>query len=318
MDRLTFADLMANRASWDAAVNATDGLDAWSTGSDWCFSTHLTWGSGPEVILRSPDGWAAFGRLDLEEATALIALDPVWGFASPIAGDNLARLVADVRSELIDIPDWDVLLLTGLVESSTLDSACIAAFGEQHQLFVGPPTVRLVADVSDLDAWWARRGDKFRRNLRRAQRFGEANGFAIEIVDRVPPNDVIDRLVAVEASSWKGQEESGLLGGDMGSFYRHMAGPLSADGRLRAAVAVVNGVDVGYILGAVRGDTYRGLQVSFAAGFEKFSIGHLLQHHELQRVALAGVRRYDLGMDMPYKHHWSDFIDETRSLIVRR
>jgi Acetyltransferase (GNAT) domain len=318
MDRVTFADLVANRASWDASVNETVGLDTWSTGSDWCFSTHKTWGTGPEVVLRSNDGWAAFGRLELEEANALIALDPVWGFASPIAGNNLSRLAVDVCTELEDIPDWDLLLLTGIMEGSPLDRACMGAFGQHHQLFGGPATVRLVADVSDVDAWWTRRGDKFRRNVRKAQRYGEANGLVIETLDSLSADEVINRLMVIEASSWKGQEESGLLGGDMGNFYRYMAVPLRAEQRLRASVATIDGVDVGYILGAVRADTYRGLQVSFAAGYEKYSIGHLLQHHELHRVAQVGVRRYDLGMDMPYKHHWSDSVEETRSLIVRR
>jgi hypothetical protein len=318
MERLTFADLVANRASWDAAVNATSGVDLWSTGSDWCFSTHRTWGSGPEVVLRSEDGWAAFGRVELEETNALIALDPLWGFASALAGENVQRLARDVCSELRDVADWDLVLLTGMVEDSPVDVACITSFGVHHQLFVGPTTARLVADISDVDAWWARRGDKFRRNLRRAQRHADAHGLSIEIVDGLAPIEVISRLIAIEQSSWKGREESGLLGGDMGEFYRHMASPLSADGRLRAAVAVLNGVDVGYILGAIRGETYRGLQVSFAAGFEAYSIGHVLQHHELTRVAAAGVQRYDLGMEMPYKHHWSDAREETRLLIARR
>ncbi len=318
MEHVTFADLVANRASWDAAVDATEGLDSWSSGSDWCFSTHQTWGKGPEVVLRSDSGWAAFGRLELEEATALVALDPVWGFASPMAGDDSARLAREVAEELRDVVEWDLVLLTGIVEGSPLEDACLSSFGQRYQLFAGPATARLVADVSDVDGWWARRGEKFRRNLRRAERFGAANGLLIEPIESLPPDAVIDRLLAIEMRSWKGQEESGLLGGDMGEFYRRMAAPLHATGRLRASVASVNGEAVGYILGAVRGQTYRGLQVSFAAGFERFSVGHLLQQHELRRVATSGVTRYDLGMDMPYKHHWSDTVEETRAIIVRR
>jgi hypothetical protein len=30
------------------------------------------------------------------------------------------------------------------------------------------------------------------------------------------------------------------------------------------------------------------------------------------------VTRYDLGMDMPYKHHWADRVEKTRTVIVRR
>ncbi len=318
MDRVSFEELLTARRDWDEAVNRTSGLDRWSSGSDWSFNTHATWGTGPELIGRSDDGWAAFGRLDAEDARALVGLDPIWAFASPIVGDHEARLAIDVADMLDADPDWDLVFLTGLVAGSPLDDACIAAFGRGHSLFAGPTAPRLVADVSDLDAWWARRGDKFRRNIRRAERSASAAGLTIEIVDLMKSQSLMDRLLTIEAESWKGLEASGLLGGEMASFYARMTLGLRRNNNLRAAIAVLDGRNVGYILGAVRGDTYRGLQVSYVAGYESFSIGHLLQHHELQRVSAMGIARYDLGMDIEYKHRWADFTEETRTIVVRR
>jgi hypothetical protein len=318
MDRVSFEELLTARVDWDDAVNRASGLDRWSSGSDWSFNTHATWGTGPELIGRSDQGWAAFGRLDAEDARALVGLDPIWAFASPIVGDNEARLAIDVADMLDGDPDWDLVFLTGLVAGSPLDDACIGAFGRSHALFSGPTAPRLVADVSDLDAWWARRGEKFRRNIRRAQRSSSAAGLTIEIADQMTSQALMERLLTIEADSWKGLEESGLLGGEMASFYARMSSVLRRDGNLRAAVAQLGGRDIGYILGAIRGDTYRGLQVSFVAGHESFSIGHLLQHHELQRVSGAGIVRYDLGMDIEYKHRWADFTEETRTIVVRR
>jgi Acetyltransferase (GNAT) domain len=318
MDRVPFTELMEARREWDEAVDRTTGLDRWSSGSDWSFNTHATWGTGPEVIGRSDDGWAAFGRVVADDARALVGLDPVWAFAAPIVGDHEARLAMAAADMLEGEPDWDLVFLTGLVAGSPLDDACIGAFGRRYTLFSGPIAPRLVADVSDVAAWWARRGDKFRRNIRRAERSAFAAGLTIEIADALTSQSLMDRLLTIEADSWKGLEESGLLGGEMASFYARMSSGLRRDGTLRAAVAVIDGRDVGYILGAIRGDTYRGLQVSFVAGLESFSIGHLLQHHELQRVAASGVSRYDLGMDIEYKHRWSDFTEETRTIIVRR
>jgi Acetyltransferase (GNAT) domain len=318
MDRVQLTDLLASRADWDRAVNESAGLDPWSSGSDWSFSAHQTWGTGPELIGRSDDGWAAFGRVQTEDARALVGLDPVWAFASPIVGRNSARLAMDVADLVESDLDWDLVFLSGLVEGSLLDDACIGGFGRHHQLFVGPTTPRLVADVSDYEKWWARRGDKFRRNVRRATRAADDAGLTIEVADLMTAAALMDRLLTIESNSWKGLEDSGLLGGEMAGFYARMTSGLREGGNVRAAIAVRDGVDVGYILGAVRGDTYRGLQVSFVAGFESFSIGHLLQHHEVKRVCAAGLTRYDLGMDIEYKHRWSDFTEETRTIVVRR
>jgi hypothetical protein len=318
MERIDLAELLCARFEWDTAVDATDGVDRWSSGSDWAFSTHATWGVGPEIVMRCDAGFAAFGRLTMDGAEALVGLDPVWAFASPIVGPNPRDLTRAVCDRLEEEGDWDLVFLTGLVAESPLDQACIEAFGRRHQLFAGPASARLVADVSDVERWWSSRGEKFRRNIRRAQRSAEAAGLCIEVVDGYEPDDLMTRLVGLEALSWKGREESGLLGGQMAEFYRTMMDPLQSSSRLRAAVAVRDGRDVGFILGAVRGGTYRGLQVSFAAGHEELSIGNLLQNHELRRVAREGVVRYDLGMDMPYKHHWASASEETRTIVVRR
>lgn len=318
MERIDLATVVAARDEWDRAVDCTDGVDRWSSGSDWAFAAHATWGQGPELILRNESGIGCFGRIAADGADALVGLDPVWAFSSPIIGHDPASFAPAVADELHHETDWDLIFLTGMVAGSSLDSACIQAFGRRHQLFAGPSAMRLVADVSDIEWWWAERGDKFRRNIRRARRNAAAHGLVIDVID---DNDVallMTRLMAVEAGSWKGQEASGLLGGEMADFYTSMAVPLQLNGRLRAAVAVLDGVDVGFILGAVRGTTYRGLQVSFTAGFESLSIGHLLQDHEIHRVASSGVARYDLGMEMPYKYHWASSTEETRTVIVRR
>ncbi len=318
MERLDREALYAARGEWDRQVDLTVGIDHWSSGSDWAFATHTIWGAGPELVLCSADGFAAFGRLSMEGADALVGLDPIWAFASPLVGENPRRLAVAVADTLQHEAGWDLVFLTGLISESPIDTACIEAFGRRHSLFAGPDAVRLVADVSDIERWWFERGDKFRRNIRRARRHADAEGLVIEVVDDWEPQSLMGRLLAVEGLSWKGREESGLLGGEMAEFYSTMSGPLQADGRLRAAVATLDGLDVGFILGALRSDTYRGLQVSYATGYEAFSIGHLLQDHEIHRVSGGGITRYDLGMDMPYKHHWADATEETRTVIVRR
>jgi hypothetical protein len=329
MKRVTVDDLYASMDSWDAFVDVTPGVDRWSTGSDWAFSAHRNWGTGPEVVLHDKQlGWALFGRVqvggeDLADpgVEALIGPDSLWGFASPMVGPDPRALAIAVAASLEDEPAWDLVFLTGLIEGSPLDEACIDAFGARHQVFAGPVAPRLVGDLkAGFDHWWLRRSDKFRRNLRRAERAAIGAGLTIEIVDHLEPDVLLRRLLAIEATSWKGQEESGLLGGEMSSFYLHMTRSLCGTSRVRACVARLDGVDAGFILGAIRGDTYRGLQLSFTAGLEDLSVGHLLQLHEVRRLCLPGspITRYDLGMDMPYKHSWADTTEETRALVIRR
>jgi hypothetical protein len=318
--RMTFAELLERRSAWDAAVNATEGLDPWSCGSDWSFAAHQTWGSGPEIVIDAgADGFAAMGKMELEQVRAYTGLDPIWAFASAVVGPNPKPVFGELEARVRHDSSWDLLLLSGLVEGSALDSAAIGAFAHRYSLFAGPEAVRLIADLSrGPEQWWKSRSEKFRRNIRRARTSAHTADLRFEIVDSIAPPILLERLLRIEKTSWKGQEESGLLGGDMGAFYGRMLEPLHETSRVRAAIAQLEGVDVGYILGAVRGSTYRGLQVSYGAPWRGLSIGNLLQDHELHRVGHAGITRYDLGMDMPYKHHWADKAETTRTIVVRR
>ncbi|MEZ5227644.1 MAG: GNAT family N-acetyltransferase [Acidimicrobiales bacterium] len=85
-----------------------------------------------------------------------------------------------------------------------------------------------------------------------------------------------------------------------------------------AVVATMHGSDVGYILGGVRDHRYRGLQLSYAAEAGSLSLGHLLQRHELHRMAADGVATYDMGMDMAYKQRMADRSMTSVMLVVRR
>jgi CelD/BcsL family acetyltransferase involved in cellulose biosynthesis len=73
---------------------------------------------------------------------------------------------------------------------------------------------------------------------------------------------------------------------------------------------------VGYILGAVRGGTYRGLQLSFDEDQAGRSLGNLLQLHQMESLVEEGVTTYDLGMDMEYKRRWADDAFTTVSMAI--
>ena len=318
MELVTYPTLKQEQSSWDDMVETTAGIDHWSTGSDWAFSTHETWGTGPEVILNDSDlGWAGFGRLSSDGADCLIGLDPVWAYACPFVGPDARALVKKAADDLALIPGWDVLFLTGLIPDGPMFDAVVGGFGRRHQLFRGPDATRCVIDLSNgLDQWWNGQSEKFRRNIRRASRLAEGRVF-IEICDNTEPSLLIERLLAIENQSWKGLEGSGIVEPSSTEGYRRIVDRLTP-GRVRAAVAVSDGVDVGYILGGVRDSTYRGLQLSYIEQYAHLSIGHLLQHHELNRIAAQGLTKYDLGMEMEYKARWTSHTESTATVVVRR
>jgi CelD/BcsL family acetyltransferase involved in cellulose biosynthesis len=81
---------------------------------------------------------------------------------------------------------------------------------------------------------------------------------------------------------------------------------LAARGALRLMFARHEGRDVAYILGAVAGDTYRGLQFSFDDAYRDDSLGNLAQYHQIAALCDEGVTRYDLGSGFPYKRRWAE------------
>ena len=176
-------------------------------------------------------------------------------------------------------------------------------------------TRRLATLDGDWEGYLQRRSAHFRRNLRQAERRAAAAGVEFEVVI-AGGAAVIDRAVAVERNSWKGQQGSGLSEARFASFYTRIAERVTPATRFRAIFARLADVDVAYILGAVRGDRYRGFQLSYHDDLAAMSLGHLLQARQLQLLAQEGIGVYDLGMDMPYKLAWSDDALTTYTLVV--
>jgi len=93
---------------------------------------------------------------------------------------------------------------------------------------------------------------------------------------------------------------------------------LSARGRLRLIFARHEDRDIGYVLGGVLGDTYRGLQVSFDADYERYSVGSLCQLAQITELCEHGYARYDLGTYMSYKLRWAELVVESAVMLVSR
>jgi CelD/BcsL family acetyltransferase involved in cellulose biosynthesis len=305
---------------YDALVDRSVDLDRVCSSSDWVLPALATWGTADPVVAREGDAAVALGRAPLRRGVERwCGLDPTWGFACPVVGPDTDR-AADLTARCLrGSTRWDAVLLTGLVPGSAREAAVTRRLLQaEYRLFEGPSMTRQVADVHDgVDAWLARRSARFRRNLRRAERSRRAAGVELQLVNG-GGREIVERCRAVERRSWKGQRSAGLRDEDFAGFYRHLADRVAASGRLRAGFARDAGRDVAYILGVVRGGTYRGLQLSYDAQYRELSLGNVLQFEQLSALVGEGVHHYDLGMDMPYKRHWADTALTTRTIVVVR
>ena len=338
MRHLTIDELECERSQLEAAVDATPGVDPWCSGPDWQLPVALAFAPTAGRLLLSDESATGFLLLTHHRSAGgpvLGGLEPLWGFGSPVLGPDPGGLVAAAVDELAAV-DWRAMVLPGQPpltsptgtggdpggdpdsERTTLPTAL--ALSELGQVGLGEGITRQVIDLGGgYDAWLGRRSPRFRRNLRRAQAAAAEAGLHIVDVATDAADDLFERLLAIERRSWKGREGSGITGLEMAAMYRAMIARLRSRGRLLAFVAMLDGRDVGYILGGVRVRRYRGLQLSFTADAGRLSVGNLLQAHQLRRLVeddRADV--YDLGMDFGYKRRWADRAETSVTLVVRR
>jgi len=310
--------LLAVHPHVDDLVSRTDGIDEFCSGPDWIVPLHRTLGSGG-LLVETTAGAAVVLAVQPgpQGRNVLWGVDVVWGYARPVVGpdldagiDLLDRVLRDHRQDVAAV------VLTGVDPTGAFASRLVERLG--HRLIAtGEPVGRRVADLGGgVDAYLERRSRAFRRNARQAQRRAALAGVTFEWIVG-GGSEVVERAIRAEARSWKGREGSGLADPTFARFYRELADGLAPTARLRAGFARLDGHDAGFILGARRGDGYRGLQLAYAESVRTLSIGNLLQLGQMHRLAAEGVTRYDLGQDMAYKHAWSDELFVTDTLVLR-
>lgn len=326
VDQLTFDQLLDEWADVEAAVDATAGIDHWCSALDWIVPVASGFAPrGKRLLLRSTDGngYALLGFYRRAGQILLSGIEPLWGFASPIFGSEVAALTDELADHLHERGDWSLLVMAGLpplphrLSRTIVDG--LAPLGPS--LFTEGITRRVTDLSAGHDAWLAKRSPRFRRNLRQAEARAGNAGLVIDAVDDDPK--LFKRIMDIERRSWKGGDGSGITGPEMSTMYDMMIERLRERGRLEAHIArlSIDGemTDVGYILGGIRNRRYRGLQISFDADHTELSIGNLLQNHQLRRLAdddLADT--YDMGMDFPYKQRWAGGTERSVTLVLHR
>lgn len=325
MEPMTIESLAEAPASFDAAVLATADIDRFCSSSAWVVPAHAAFHAAQRpFVWRSDAGWIALSRGEAYGLGRYLApLEAMWGLACPVVGPDPKRLARDAMQAFGESrAEWDVLWLGGLLKEGPLFRELAGRLSTMlgASLKLGPATTRWTATLrGGFDGWLSRRSAKFRANLRRALAKARASGLAFEWYDALTPeaaSALYERILTIEATSWKGLEGSGFVGGDMRTFYRAMVPRLARAGALRAVVATKDGVDAAFVFGGVFGGTYRGLQVSFDDRYRELSLGNVMQAEMIARLAAAGVATYDLGSDMEYKARWAEPGIETVTLVA--
>ncbi len=322
MRAMSLDQLEAHGDELDRDVLRTPAIDRFCSSSAWVIpAARALMPARRSWIHRGEAGWLVCMRGSHASGVAYVEpLELAWGMACPLIGADAPALAAEVATTFAERRDWNVLLLPGLAPDGPMLPALLRALPARLERRFGQSTVRHVASLDGgLDGYLARRSRNLRKAMRAAARDAAADGITFEHVHVGPDGDaaaLYRRILAIEARSWKGQEGVGIDQGPMNRFYALMLPRLCARGRQRTVFARHADRDVAYCLGAVFDGEYRGLQFSFDADYERYSLGGLMQLSQIEALAAEGVRRYDLGQEMDYKRRWAEGVFETAMLVV--
>jgi hypothetical protein len=307
MHRLSRSDLEAHVDSWDAVVERDDALDPFCARSAWQLSYHDAFAPERPLWLACEDGAVVVlaERADPAGAPVLESLENMWGLSPALLGPAAGELLA--RS-LVDEPV--AVLLSGLPFDRKRFAPLLRALEGRYSVRAFESSRRFVASLDGgIDGWLARRSRSFRRSLRGSLRRVADHGIEFRCaetsdVSRLGP--LYDRVLAIEARSWKGAAGNGANVEPMSSFYRLMWPRLAAAGQLRLLFAERDGKDLGYLHGGLVGSSFRGLQFSFDDELRDAGLGNALQFEMLKRLCDEGATDYDLGSRSEYKSRWAE------------
>src|SRR5262249_10895122 len=151
-------------------------------------------------------------------------IEPVelaWGLAAPLIGRDPHALVAQVVPVLAQRRDWQLAILSGLTADGPQRKALDAILPSRWERRRGTPTIRHVPSLDGgLAGFLGGRSRELRKSLRKSLRGATAGGIRFEsplaTVDGATA--LYDRILAVEAKSWKTRDGVGIVSGPMRSF----------------------------------------------------------------------------------------------------
>ncbi len=316
-------DLAAHADDFDREIAVTPAIDRFCSSSAWILAAAAAlMPARAPFSFRGEHGYLAAARGVHPAGFPYIEpIELAWGLASPLVGRDPQALAEEVVPVLAARRDWQLAILAGMTADGPQRIALERALPGHWERRRGQPTTRHVASLDGgIDGFLSRRSRDLRKSLRRSLRAAVDQHVTFESV-RVGPDGapaLYERIQIVEATSWKAREGVGISTGSMRAFYGHMLPRLCQLGQQRTLFARRDDRDIGYILGAVAGDEYRGLQFSYDDDHADLGLGGLLQYHQILELCVEGIARYDLGTEMDYKRRWAEDVMETEMLVLVR
>ncbi len=321
---LNFQDLEQLRQDFDARILEMPEIDRFCSSSSWILAARESFhASGAPAVYRFDDGYLAMFRESMHGwGKVWLPMEAAWCLSCPLIGEAVPMSLQLKQLLFTCSAEWDTAILTGLPLNGILWNALIETLAPQFRLFGGPEVSRRIASLKGgVDGFLSRRSSKFRGNLKRAQRLAEDAGLTWKI--ETPGNiektmTLFSTMMDIEARSWKGLEGVGVNLGHMRDFYERMLQLLAPEKACRMVFAVQGDQPIGYIMGGVMDELYRGFQFSFDSKFSHLSLGNLLQMKMIEVLSEEGLQYYDLGTEIEYKRRWAEKSVVTHAMIIKK
>lgn len=262
------------------------------------------------------------------EEVFLTPLETSWFFGCPLMGKDAVALLAEAMPFLAHFysPQFPGFVISGIRSGGVLARRLFSTFGALFNFYQYSVTVPCTASLAGgVDGFLSRRTANHRAKLRKSARRARQMGVDFERVAPGTPEEasaVYARMLAVEATSWKGIGACGMAESPSREFYEAMMRCQSRTRDVRVIFARHEGQDIGFIFGGMAGRIYRGQQFSFADSWRPHSIGNLLQLEKVIWLCEEGAARYDMGSldgpKMEYKSHWTEKSDTINTWVMLR
>ncbi|MEZ4271441.1 MAG: GNAT family N-acetyltransferase [Myxococcota bacterium] len=325
MQRMTLHEFEEQAQRFDSTVLCTADIDHFCSSTLWTLPAHNTLMQPQQAwILAGEHGYVTLARGQHTQGWHYLQpLEAAWCLSSPLLGDVPHKLVEDFASFCRAYAyAWDVMILAGLKIDSILYRALFSKLAARYPTRQGPVARRYVASLKGgTEGFLSRRSANFRRGLAKDIGRIAQDGIVFEYAhcwDVLQADAAYERILAVEARSWKGKKGVGINMGSMCEFYRLINRRLVERGAQRMIIARHEDRDIGYVFGGIFGDTYRGLQFSFDDDYSRYGLGNVLQYEQIIELCKAGIQNYDLGTDVAYKRRWGEICFDTVMLVVHR
>ncbi|HEY2168351.1 MAG TPA: GNAT family N-acetyltransferase [Candidatus Angelobacter sp.] len=218
-------------------------------------------------------------------------------------GDAALKAIWQTAKEL---PGWDTLDVTNVVEGSALDRLATLAQADGYRTSRKRTSQTLYLPIENSSAsstsdkagaqppWLAGTRPKFRSHLRRAKRQLEEQGtLELKHYSAADP-EALEKFYALEASGWKGAEGTAIrCHPSTRQFYDAIANAAARDGYLSLDFLELNGKPIAGHFGFNLRGRYFLAKAGYDEAFRRHGPGQLLVNEILNQTPQRGLREFD-------------------------